>query len=477
MLANHLSLRQLGQRIGAGTGSIVNFFLIFRHCLAVFLEGDELLVLCRIEHHQVAQLFLVCAVICIGTRLDGVAKSVPEFDVFFALILLHLEQFGADFLFQADGDCLELTVVLQHFAGDVQRQIRGINQTAHKAEVIRQQVGALFHNHNTGGVQRQTLGEVLGIVVKRRLRRNVQQGVIGRSQTLVVEVNRAQRLHVIHELAAVELIVLVLRDVLLCLLPQRNHRVQRVLGVNGFVFRLVILRCILRLRLFLRMRHLHLNRVTDVVGILANQTCQTIGLQEFAVGVLVLAFRIRLDGQDNVCAIGILLARLDGVAVCAVRLPDICLLGAARLRNDLDVRGNHKRSVEADAELAYDVGIIGLVLLLECQRTALCDGAEVVFQFFLGHTDAVIGNGQGACVFIRCQMNFKALLWYEGRIGQGLEVALVNRITCIGDQLAQENFSVRVDRVNHHVQQTLGFCLKLLLCHCMSILSDFKLQI
>ena len=74
------------------------------------------------------------------------------------------------------------------------------------------------------------------------------------------------------------------------------------------------------------MRHLHLNRVTDVVGILANQTCQTIGLQEFAVGVLVLAFRIRLDGQDNIRAVGILLARLDGVTVCAVRLPDICLL-------------------------------------------------------------------------------------------------------------------------------------------------------
>ena len=273
------------------------------------------------------------------------------------------------------------------------------------------------------------------------------------------------RLHVIHEFIAVELIIFILCNIFFILLPQRNHGIQGILGINGFIFRLIILRCILRLRLCLRMRHQHFNRITDIIGILAYQTGQAIGLQEFIIAFRILSLRIRLDGQDDIGTIGFLFARLNRKAICAVRFPDISLVTAACLGNHLDMGSHHEGCIEAYTELTDDVRILCLIFLLECQRTALCNGTQIGFQFLTGHTDTVIRNGQGTVVLIHCQMDFKSAFRYQRSIGQGTEMPLVNGVTCVGDQLTQENFLMCVDRVNHHVQQTFGFCLKLLLCH------------
>ena len=93
------------------------------------------------------------------------------------------------------------------------------------------------------------------------------------------------------------------------------------------------------------------------------------------------------------------------------------------------MRSDHEGRIEANAKLANDVGIIGLVLLLECQRTALCDGAEVVFQLFLGHTDAVILHGQDAVFLIAGNEDAEiALVHAHGGIGQALVVELIDSI-------------------------------------------------
>ena len=76
---------------------------------------------------------------------------------------------------QALGDGLQLAVLLQHFTGNVQGQVRGIHQTLDEAEVIRQQVLAVIHNHNAAGVELQPLLKVLGVVVERHLTRDEQQ--------------------------------------------------------------------------------------------------------------------------------------------------------------------------------------------------------------------------------------------------------------------------------------------------------------
>ena len=54
---------------------------------------------------------------------------------------------------------------------------------------------------------------------------------------------------------------------------------------------------------------------------------------------------------------------------------------------------------------------------------------------------------------IRCQMDFKGRIAFEEiAIGQGLVMQLVDGIGCIGNQFAQEDFVVRINRMDHQVQ-------------------------
>ena len=353
--------------------------------------------------------------------------------------------------------------MLQDLAGDVQREIRRIHETADEREVIRQQILTLVHDQDTGCIQLQPLLEVLGVVVIRRLLRNEQQCVVRCAQSLGLGVDDMSRRHVVEELLGVELIVLLVLDVLLGLLPERNHGVERLILVDRLVFRLIVLRCVLRLRLHDRMRKRHADRIADVVGVLLDQTAQLVALQEL---VVVLLLGGLLDGQDNLRAVVVLHRFGDLKSVRTVGIPAVCLLLAACAGDDRDMGGDHERGVETDAELTDDVDILdGVVLLLELERSALRDDAEVVFQLVAGHADAVVLDGQCAGLLIRRKTDLIAALRCERGVGQRTEMALVHRVARVRDQLAQENLLVRVDRVNHHVQQTFGLRLELLLCH------------
>ena len=39
--------------------------------------------------------------------------------------------------------------MLEHFTGDVERQILAVNKTLYKAEIIGKQIGTLVHDENT----------------------------------------------------------------------------------------------------------------------------------------------------------------------------------------------------------------------------------------------------------------------------------------------------------------------------------------
>ena len=64
------------------------------------------------------------------------AKVLEELLILFAVIFEHGEQLGFDLLLQPGGDHLELAVMLEHFAGNVQGEILRIHQALDKAEVI-----------------------------------------------------------------------------------------------------------------------------------------------------------------------------------------------------------------------------------------------------------------------------------------------------------------------------------------------------
>ena len=68
-------------------------------------------------------------------------------------------------------------------------------------------------------------------------------------------------------------------------------------------------------------------------------------------------------------------------------------------RNDGDLVGNDEGRIEADAELADQVRVLGLVAgqrREEFPGAGLGDGAEVFDGFIAAQSDAVVGDGDGA---------------------------------------------------------------------------------
>ena len=170
--------------------------------------------------------------------------------------------------------------------------------------------------------------------------------------------------------------------------------------------------------------------------------------------------------HDDVAAGGVLLTGGDGVPVGPVGLPHEGLVAAVGLGDDGDRVGHHEGGVEAHAELADDVDVLPLVLLvhllLELEGAAVGDGAQVVLQLLLGHAHAVVGDGEGALLLVGDDGDFQLTAVHRHLVvGEGLIGQLVLRVAGVGDKLPEENLLVGVDGVDHQVQQAFGLRLKL----------------
>ena len=133
-------------------------------------------------------------------------------------------------------------------------------------------------------------------------------------------------------------------------------------------------------------------------------------------------------------------------------------LALARLaRDDLDPLGHHEGGIEADAELADQ----GHVLLRVARQRAdegrgarARDGAEIVDQLVVAHADAVIGNGE-ACGLASSGVSDDAEFGVAGDelgLGQRQIAQPVAGIRRVGDQLAQEDLLLAVERMGDDIQ-------------------------
>ena len=157
---------------------------------------------------------------------------------------------------------------------------------------------------------------------------------------------------------------------------------------------------------------------------------------------------------------------LDGVAVQAVALPRVDLVGAKGAAYHADLGGHHERGVEAHAKLAddVDVGALGLgVVGLEGFRAGVCDGAQVGVELLSCHADAVVANADGARVLVKGNLHAQLRAVYlHVCISEALEDEFVHGVGGVGDELAQENLAVGVDRVDHEVEELLALSLEFL---------------
>jgi hypothetical protein len=106
----------------------------------------------------------------------------------------------------------------------------------------------------------------------------------------------------------------------------------------------------------------------------------------------------------------------------AVAGPLICLLFAGLARDDLNLVGDHEDGVEADAELADEVGVLAGVAGELCEEVlgaGAGDGAEVRDEVFLVHADAGVGDGEGLVGFVEFEVDARRVdaIADEGLIG------------------------------------------------------------
>ena len=462
-LAQHqLGGGQLGQTVGGVTGGEVDVLLLGGHLVHILLQGDHLLLLGGPEQQQVAQQLGVHAVVGVGTELDLTAELLPELLVLCAVVGQHGVQLVLDLLFQSVVDQLELVVLLQHLTADVQAQVLAVHDALDEAEVVGQQVGALFHDQHAGSVQGQTLLVLLGVEVVGAVAGHEQQGVVVGS-ALGAAHDDPGGVGIVAELVLIEGVVFLIGHFALLLLPDGDHAVQGLqLGV-GLPLGLVVLGLGVRFRLLAALFALHLDGIAHIVAVFLHDGHDAVLIQEV---VVVVGLGVGLDMQDDLGTSSVLLGGGHLVAVHTGGLPLPGLVRAVGLGDDGDLVGHHKGGVEADAELADDVDVLVLVVLLEVQRAGVGDGAQILFQLRFGHADAVVLHGEDAVFLVAGDQDAEiALVHAHGGVGQALIIQLVDGVRGVGDQLPQENFLVGVDGVDHHIHQLFALCLKFFLGH------------
>ena len=101
------------------------------------------------EHQKITERIVLCAEGVINAEFELSAECVINHFVGITRILHQLDQLGMNLLFKALCDELKLCIMLEHFTGDVERQILAVNKTLYKAEIIGKQIGTLVHDENT----------------------------------------------------------------------------------------------------------------------------------------------------------------------------------------------------------------------------------------------------------------------------------------------------------------------------------------
>ena len=150
-VAEHFHLRQAFNGFFVLARCVVNLLLAVFHAVDVFLDRAQFAIFRRHEEQQVLQFFDVVFTghhAAVDADFQGFAVFSPErfifFTVFFQIPLQRLE----DGLFQVAADEAQFSALLQEFTGNVQGQVRRIDEALDKAQVIRQEVFTFIHDED-----------------------------------------------------------------------------------------------------------------------------------------------------------------------------------------------------------------------------------------------------------------------------------------------------------------------------------------
>ena len=388
--------------------------------------------------------------------LQHLPEGTPEADVVGLTVLGQVFQECEHAPDVALADQADVTAFLQDLARDVERQVAGVDHTAHEAQVGRDQLLGVVHDEDAPHVQAHSVALLAIPQVEGGMPGDVEQlGVLGTTFHPVVGVGQ-RPLEVMGDVT-IELVVFLLGDLVARALPQGLGLVDDLplAGVDHLLL------------LGIPLLGLHAYRQRDVVGIAAHQLAQLVRLQQRVVfmalfGVGIVVTQVQRDG-------GAALGAGDGLdgelAVAGGHPADGLVLGCAGTAAfHRDLLGHDERGIEAHAELADEVRVAGTVasqLAEELARAGAGDGAQVLHGLVTVHADAVVTHADGARLAVGLDPDAQiAVATIELVVVQGLEAQLVAGVGGVGDQLAQEDVTVAVEGVDHQIKQLLDLGLE-----------------
>ncbi len=186
------------------------------------------------------------------------------------------------------------------------------------------------------------------------------------------------------------------------------------------------------------------------------------GLDLVFLGVV---FAVVFELNDNLGAAAFAFDLVNGVGTGSVAGPDVSLLlflpGAGV---DLDRLGDHEGRVEPDAELTDEVVVLGAALLDGLEEglgAGMGDGAEEFDQLVAGHPDAVVLDREGLGLVVGGEVDLEFQLVVDDLFLGNLRVAeLLERIGRVGDEFANENLLLGVERMDDDIEQLLDLGLE-----------------
>ena len=165
-------------RCGAAVGQhVVDPVLAGLHAGHVVRQRHLVLIarLMRAGESQQRQQLLAIGVVLGHAFLDDLAEFLPELRVLVRIVLRELADHVQRPLGERALHGLDVRILLQQLARDVQRQVAGIQDALDEAQIERKELLSVIHDENALHMQLQAAGGVALPQVKGRACRDVQQ--------------------------------------------------------------------------------------------------------------------------------------------------------------------------------------------------------------------------------------------------------------------------------------------------------------
>ena len=309
---------------------------------------------------------------------DEDLQVIPLSLIIRTLLFEYILQSVRHLLGDMAGNLLHVAIALQIASGDVQRNVRRIDDTMQQRQEVRHDALHRIGDEDLVAVELDLILLNLDIILDLREIEDTRQ--VEREVHVQVDIEQRVVRHRIE--LTIELLVILVLQVGGLACPSRRRVVDHVqlarLDLLAILPLLLLAEC---------------DRDREELAIFVQQFRNLMILKEFLVLVI--------DMQNNIRTTVRLLGILHRILRATVARPFHSLRTLLkRFCDDVHTFGDHERGVETESEVTDDRISVILVFLEELLRTGESDLVDILLDFLLRHTDTTVGDGERTLILI-----------------------------------------------------------------------------